>query len=273
MKPYYENDLTTIYNGNCLEVMDNLIEEGTKVDCVITSPPYDDIKNYNNTLSWNFDIFKKVAKRLYELLNVGGTIIWVVGDKTHNGSESLTSFNQVIYFNSIGFNLHDTMIYRKKNYVPLTHNRYEQEFEYIFVLTKGKIKTFNPIKIQCKYAGTSTYGKPSYYKNEDDTLTNTKEKLIINDYKIKGNIFEYNTGSMYTGNIKHPAMFPFDLAKDMIQSWTNKGDIILDCFAGSFTTNVFSEQMNRINIGIELETKYCDIGIDRLSKLQMRMDI
>ena len=273
IKPYYKNELTTIYNGDCLEVMDYLIEQDIKFDAIITSPPYDDIKNYNKTLEWNFEKFKKVSNRLYNLLKKGGVIIWVVGDKTSNGSESLTSFKQAIYFNEIGLNLHDTMIYKKKNYTPLTHNRYEQEFEYIFCFSKGKPITFNPIKIPCTYAGTETFGKPSYYKTNDDKPIKSKNKLIINDYKIKGNIFEYNTGSMFTGNINHPAMFPFGLAEDMIKSWTNKNDLILACFAGSFTTNVISEQLGRRSIGIELEQKYCNIGIKRLQSLQMRLDI
>jgi len=273
MKPYYQNELTTIYNGDCLKVMDYLIEQGIKVDAIITSPPYDDIKNYNDTLIWDFNKFKEVANKINNLLSDGGVVIWVVGDKTKNGSESMTSFKQAIYFNDIGLNLHDTMIYKKKNYVPLTHNRYEQEFEYMFCFSKGKPKTFNPIKIPCTYAGTETYGKPSYYKTDDDDLTKTKEKLVINENKIKGNIFEYNTGSLFTGNIKHPAMFPFKLAEDMVTSWTNKNDLVLDCFSGSFTTNVISEQLGRRSIGIELEQKYCDIGIKRLNSLQLKMDI
>ena len=102
-----------LYNGDCLEVMDRLIEEGVKVDLTVTSPPYDDIRNYKKTLAWDFDIFKKVANRLYEITKEGGIVVWIVGDKTVKGSESGTSFKQALYFKEIGFNLHDTMIYQK----------------------------------------------------------------------------------------------------------------------------------------------------------------
>ena len=112
-----------------------------------------------------------------------------MADKTKNGSESGTSFRQALYFNEIGFNIHDTMIYKKLNYVPLTHNRYEQEFEYMFCFSKGKPKTFNPIKIPCKYAGQETWGNSSFYKTDSDELTNVGKKKI-NDEKIKAHFDE-----------------------------------------------------------------------------------
>ena len=135
-----------LYQGDCLDVMDKLIEEGVEVDLTVTSPPYDDLRNYNNTLVWNFDVFKQVADRLYKITKNGGVVVWVVNDKTKNGSETGTSFKQALYFKEIGFNLHDTMIYAKNNPIPQNHNRYEQAFEYMFILSKGKPNTFNPLK-------------------------------------------------------------------------------------------------------------------------------
>lgn len=252
--------------SDCLESMKDIKSES--VDLVITSPPYDDIKNYNNSLNWNFNIFTKVANNLYRILKNGGCIIWVVADKTEKGSESCTSFKQAIYFKeNLGLNLHDTMIYKKLNYVPLTHNRYEQEFEYIFCFSKGKPKTFNPIKIPCKYAGTQTWGNAKYYKTSSDDLT-TVEKYVVHNTKIKGNIFEYRVGSTKTGKIKHPAMFPLDLAVDQIKSWSNEGDIILDPFMGSGTTGVACINTNRNFIGIEIDEKYFNIAKERIEKAQ-----
>ena len=111
-----------LINGDCLNVLDELILNGVNVDAVITSPPYDDLRSYNG---FNFEKFKKLAEKLYKILSAGGVIIWVVSDQTKNGSETGTSFMQALYFKDIGFNLHDTMLYQKENYIPLTHNRYE----------------------------------------------------------------------------------------------------------------------------------------------------
>lgn len=102
------------------------------VDLVVTSPPYDNLRTYNG---FTFD-FEPVADELFRVVKKGGVVVWVVGDATVNGSETGTSFRQALYFKEIGFHLHDTMIYAKENYIPLTHNRYEQAFEYMFVFRK-----------------------------------------------------------------------------------------------------------------------------------------
>ena len=142
-------ELNKTYCMNCLDGMKLLSDN--YIDLTVTSPPYDDLRKYNG-YSFNFEIFKDIAKELYRVTKDGGVVVWVVGDKTKNGSESGTSFKQALYFKEIGFNLHDTMIYQKKT-PPLTHNRYEQEFEYMFILSKGKPKTWNPIMIPKKIYG------------------------------------------------------------------------------------------------------------------------
>ncbi len=245
-----------LYNGDCLEVMKD-IPSGS-VDLTITSPPYDDLRKYNG---FSFD-FENIAKELYRITKKGGVVVWIVADQTKNGSESLTSFKQALYFKEIGFNIHDTMIYRKKSYVPLTHRRYEQEFEYMFVVSKGKPKTFNPIMIPCKYAGTETWGESTFHKTNDSGLIKCGKKKI-NDYKQHGNVFEYLNGRNKETK-GHPAPFPEQLAKDNILSWSSENDLILDCFMGSGTTGVACKKLNRNFIGIELDEKYFNIAKERI---------
>ena len=171
-----------LYHGDCIEVMDKLIEKGVKVDLTLTSPPYDDLRNYNDSLIWNFDIFKQVADRLYKITKDGGIIVWVIGDKTENGSESGSSFKQALYFKEIGFNLHDTMIYAKNNPMPNSNSkRYTQAFEYMFVLSKGKIKTFNAIMEKSKYGGQFDFGK-SFTLNKNGEQIIKKKKDRKNEY-------------------------------------------------------------------------------------------
>ncbi len=251
-----------LLQGNSAKLLKNISNES--IDITVTSPPYDSLRNYNNELIWNFELFQEIAKELYRITKQGGVVIWVVADKTDKGSEIGTSFRQALFFKELGFNLHDTMIYRKENYVPLTHNRYEQEWEYMFCFSKGKPKTFNPIKIPCKYAGQEHWGNASYYKTDGDALTGVGKKKV-NDTKIKGNIFTYRVGSTTgSGKYKHPAMFPLDLAKDQIISWSNEGDIVLDPFMGSGTTGVACKILNRNFIGIEKEQKYFEIAKERI---------
>ena len=260
MKLYSENDNYKLYQGDCLEVMKTI--ENNTVDLTITSPPYDNLRKYKGYL---FD-FENIAKELYRITKDGGVVVWVVADATINGSETGTSFRQALFFKEIGFNLHDTMIFQKQNYAPLTHRRYEQEFEYMFILSKGKPKTFNPIKIPSKYAGTETWGSSSFHKTNDSGLVSYGKKKV-NDFKIHGNIFCYLTGKSKDTK-GHPAPFPEKLVEDHLISWSNENDIVLDCFLGSGTTGKVALLNNRKFIGIEISEEYLPIAQKRIDLVQ-----
>lgn len=244
--------------GDCVSLMKELPD--SYIDLTVTSPPYDNLRTYKG---YSFE-FESVAQELYRITKQGGVVVWVVGDATIKGSETGTSFKQALYFKEMGFNLHDTMIYRKINYMPSNSNRYCQEFEYIFVFSKGSPKTFNPIKLPCKYAGTETWGCRTVY-NTDGTLIK-RGKTKINDTKIKGNIFEYRVGNTGHTKTNHPAVFPDDLARDQIISWSNEGDIIFDPFVGSGTTAKMAMLNNRHYIGFDISEEYCKIAQRRINE-------
>jgi site-specific DNA-methyltransferase (adenine-specific) len=251
-------DLDVIYNMDCLEGLKQLPD--SCIDLTVTSPPYDNLRTYNG---FTFD-FENIAKELYRVTKPGGVVVWVVGDATVKGSETGTSFKQALYFKEIGFNLHDTMIYGKNNPMPnINHKRYAQAFEYMFILSKGAVKTFNPIMEPCTYAGTYTFGNPSTWNESGELIKKNKRK--INDFKKKSNIFYYTVGSTASKNIKHPAVFPEKLAEDNILSWSNPNDIILDPFVGSGTTALMCIKNNRRYIGYEISKEYCDIINERIS--------
>ena len=250
-----------LMHGDCLERMSEIPD--ASVDLVVTSPPYDNLRDYNG---YSFE-FEKIAKELTRVIKDGGVIVWVVGDATIKGSESGTSFRQALYFKDVcGLNLHDTMIYRKQNYIPLTHNRYEQEFEYMFVLSKGKPKHFMPIKVPCIYAGEDkSAGKRKFYKDSKTYGTGNKNTNVSLD-KIKGNVWTYLVGNTTPDAKpwKHPAKFPLQLALDHIQSWSNHNDIVLDPFLGSGTAGVAALQLYRRFIGIEISEEYFKISQARI---------
>ena len=251
-------ELNKIYNMDCLEGLKML--DDNCIDLTVTSPPYDDLRKYNN----NFD-FENIVRELYRVTKDGGVIVWVVADKTKNGSETGTSFKQALFFKENGFNLHDTMIYMSDK-PPLTHNRYEQKFEYMFVFSKGKPKTFNPIMEECKYAGSDK--KARTFRHAGDELQETHIKNKVNKEKIKGNVWYFSTGynksTKDTIAFKHPAIFPEQLANDHIISWSNEGDTVLDIFMGSGTTAKMCLLNNRNYIGFELSEEYCKIAEERL---------
>lgn len=252
--------------GDCLEVMKDIPDES--IDLVVTSPPYDNLRTYNGNIEqWNFEKFKDIAKELYRTTKNGGVVVWVVGDATIKGSETATSFKQALFFKECGFNLHDTMIFAKNNPMPnAQQKRYSQGFEYMFVLSKGIPKTFNPIMEQCKYAGQYTFGNPSKWNVEGDLTTKGKRK--ISELKKKTNIFYYTVGSLVSAKVKHPAVFPEQLARDHILSWSNEQDLVLDLFMGSGTTGVACKELNRNFIGIELDENYYKIACERINNTQ-----
>ena len=251
-------ELNRIYNENCLETMAKLQDDF--VDMVLTSPPYDDIRSYNG---YQFP-FEQIAKELFRILKKGGVVIWVVGDKTENGSETLTSFKQALFFKEIGFNVHDTMIYYKNNPMPTTGNRYHQHFEYMFAFSKGAPKTFNPLTEPTKYNGLANMknrgkeGLLNYKKVE-----RTKEKKV-------GNVFSYSIGGGISTKdkiaYKHPAIFPEKLAHDQIITWSNESDLIYDPFMGSGTTAKMAHLLNRKWIGSEISSEYTEIANERLKE-------
>jgi len=256
-----------IYLGDNLNLLPQLDDES--VDCIITSPPYDDLRTYENTNTWNFDVFKQVANELKRVLKKGGVIVWVVGDQTINGSETGNSFRQALYFQEIGFNIHDTMIYAKNNPIPLTHNRYEQQFEYMFVFSKGKPKTFVPIMRDTKNA--NKLGGGTIRKNGSDLEVKNKIGKIA-EQQIEYNIWFYDIGYMKTTDddiaFLHPAIFPDKLAENHILTWTNENDIVLDPFMGSGTTCIVAKNNKRQFIGFEIVEKYYDIAKDRLNYIK-----
>lgn len=242
--------------GDNKEVINTIPDNS--VDMVLTSPPYDNLRTYKDAPVWTWEDFKSLANGLYRVLKQGGVIVWVVGDATIDGSETGTSFRQALYFKEIGFNIHDTMLYKKINFMPQNNNRYEQEFEYMFIFSKGKPKTFNPIKIPCKYGGQFSFGVTTFI--QPNGSVRKLEKHQVKDTKYHGNIWEYRTGSLVTNNTKHPAVFPDELCRDMIVSWSNEGDTVLDPFMGSGTSGKIANLLKRNYIGIEISPEYYEVA-------------
>lgn len=247
--------------------------DGNCVDLCVTSPPYDDLRTYNDSSKWDFEVFKQVADELYRVLKPGAVLVWVVGDAVIKGGESMSSFRQALYFGDLGFKLHDTMIYEKNGCAfPARRdgNRYSQIFEYMFVFSKDtKPNTANLIcDKENRWAGHTTFGKASY--------RNVKGELVERNIKPipktspRNNIWRYNNGKGYTTKddyaYEHPAMYPEALARDHILSWSNPGDLVLDPFMGSGTTAIMAYDTDRNFIGFEIDQKYFSICQRRISE-------
>ena len=253
-----------LYQGDCLEVMNQIPDNS--VDCIITSPPYDNLRDYNNSCVWNFEIFKKIAKELTRVLKKGGVIVWIVNDSTIKGSESGSSFKQALFFKEQGLNLHDTMIWFKPNCFNFgSNNCYKQSFEYMFVFSKEKPKNLHLIEdVPTKLGGKKLKGVRKHADGTRDIVPD----FVCKEHKKRYNVWSINVESK---NYGHPAVFPLSLVKDHIISWTNENDIVLDPFMGSGTTGVACKHLNRNFIGIELDPNYFEIAKNRIENEPMQL--
>lgn len=252
--------MNQIFTGDNVAVMKAWPEKS--IQLVVTSPPYDKLRSYNG-FSWNFEA---ASKEIYRVLCDGGMCCWNVGDSVVDGSETLTSFRQAIYFKDVcGFSIHDTMIYEKSNFSHPEKRRYHQLFEYVFVLSKGYPRCFNPIKDKPNaWAGTGSFGT-NRMRNSDGTHSERKRN-IITEFGMRGNVWRCKTAGqerVCKANA-HPAMMPYGLARDLILSFSNEGDIVLDPFAGSGTTCLAARENKRQWAAIEISPEYVEIFNQRL---------
>lgn len=242
------------------------------VDVTVTSPPYDDIRDYKG-YNLSDSALHNIIRELFRVTKSGGVVVWVVGDSTNNGSETGTSFRQALKFMEVGFKLHDTMIYEKNTSsfpAKRTGNRYTQIFEYMFVFCKDKIKK---AKLICdkpnKWAGHTNWGKNTN-RLKNGELQETSDIKPVPDYSPRNNIWKYTVGKGFNSSDKesheHPAIFPEQLAEDHIITWSDENDIVLDPFSGSGTTCKMAKKNKRNYIGIDISDEYCKLAEKIIAK-------
>lgn len=258
-----------LYNGDCGEIMRAFDDDA--IDLTVTSPPYDNLRDYHG---YSFDL-EAVAGNLYRITKHGGVVVWIVSDGVIDGSETGTSFKQALGFMRAGFNLHDTMIWHKDSFSFPESNRYPQTFEYMFVFSKGKPKTFNAIRDRKnKCFGMEIHGT---YRQKDGTTIKRgqrwSDEMGIKERGIRHNVWDFP--SEKNNKTGHPAVFPLSLAESHIRTWSNKGDVVLDPFLGSGTTALAAIETGRRFVGIEISSEYMQIAKQRIdeSMAQIRMDI
>jgi len=269
-------EINKIYFEDCLKTMAKM--PASFIDLTITSPPYDDLRTYHDKvkgLDSNYNgysfPFEKIASELYRVTKKGGVVVWVVGDAVHKGGETLNSFRQALYFQDLGFKVHDTMIYEKNgSSFPARRdgNRYSQIFEYMFVFSKD-VQPKSP-KLICdkknRWAGHTSFGQGTMRGKNGELIK--RDIKPVPSFSPRNNIWKYNTGKGYTTKddyaFGHPAMFPEKLVGDHILSWSEEGDIVYDPMGGSGTTAKMAILNGRKWVMSDYNKDYADIAERRV---------
>lgn len=255
----------TLYQGDCLEILPLL----GKVDAVVTSPPYDNVRDYGQ--GWKGVNCLGVISNIAEMLSEGGVAVWNVADQTVDGSETGTSFRQALHAMSCGLRLHDTMIYCKEGVTFPDANRYHPAFEYMFVFSKGAPRHFNGIRDwRNKWGGSKMHGTDRLADGSTKRINN--HGAAVPELGLRRNWWVI--ANPYTGETKgHPAPMPYRMASDHIETWTAPGETVLDPFLGSGTTGLAAAKLGRSFIGIEIDPGYFDIACRRIQDAVDRPDL
>jgi len=235
--------------------------DSNSIDLGVCSPPYDDLRKYHG-FAWNFEY---IAQQTYRVLKPGGVLVWVVGDSFVEGSETLTSFEQALYFKkSAGFNMHQRFIWEKQGMPHKRPQAYLSDFEDVFVLSKGLPKTFNPIMKRNAKPGV----KQKKWRSNTDGSESDPGWRVSPEYSILSNVWLINVGgnNVTLDDVDHPAMFPEALAERHILTWSNPGDVVLYYFGGSGTTAKMARKNGRRWLTCDLSREYCDLMERRLAQ-------
>lgn len=203
--------------------------------------------------------FESSAREMQRVLVKGGVICWVIGDQFVKGSESLTSSKQKIFFaEQCGFTVHQTLIYQKRNFSHPQRNRYHTVFEYVFVLSKGKPRAWHPLKDRKNLTAGCVGNLGINTFTEADGSKSVRSKKVTAEFGMRHNVWLGNTRGQedMCRVLKHPAMMPKWLARDLILSWSNPGDTVLDPFGGSGTTAQQAVKVGRKAIVIDMNESY-----------------
>ena len=256
-------DLTNkVFVGNNIDVL-KTIPDGS-VDLVITSPPYDDLREYKG--NYKLDL-TEVGKEVFRVLKKGGIYAMIIQDQTKDFGKSLTSFRTAIaHCDIIGFKLFETCIYKKQGCEGAWWNkRFRVDHEYIHIFLKGKKPQYfnkEPIKIPSKHAGKTMTGCAT---RKTDGTTHQSKEVVINSVKCPGTIWDYaNGGDKNKLKRKHPAVFPDKIPHDLIEVFCPPGGLVLDPMCGSGSTLVQAKKCNRKFIGIDIEQEYVNLTKQRL---------
>lgn len=234
--------MINLYNGDCLEIMDKLIEDGVIVDAIITDPPYG-----TTACKWDNVIpFDEMWSRLNRLIKPNGAIVLF-------GSEPFSSLLRV---SNLKMFKYDWIWDKKLAGNGILAKKQPLKIHEIVSIFNSKI--YNPQKTKGKFR------KKMGLKESQITGGNSFALQTENDEYYPKSIQEFSMAGHRKGRL-HPTQKPVPLMEYLIKTYTNENETVLDFTMGSGTTGVACKNLNRNFIGIELDEKYFKIAENRIN--------
>ena len=247
-----------IQHGDCVELLP-YFRGG--FDLIVTSPPYDNIREYAGKSEFDFDA---TAPLLVSSLRQGGVLCWNVYDQIVDGGYSLTSARNAIRFQELGLRCMEQLVFHKAHPRTIGTVRYLPTHEYVWVFARGKPRVFNPLEDRINiHAGDYRPNDRAPARSGDAKAQTTGRPRNINPKGRRTTIWRYTTGWGQTApdavslHDVHPAMMPLRLAQDLIRSYSDEGDLVLDPFGGVGTTAKAAQYLLRDCVSIDINEDYC----------------
>jgi adenine-specific DNA-methyltransferase len=239
--------------GDALEVLSNEIPDNS-IDLIFADPPYNIGKDFNGLKDkWEFET--DYLEWSYTWLNL------CINKLKHNGSLYLMASTQCMPYFDLYLRDRLTILSRIVWYYDgsgvQAKKYYGSLYEPILYCVKDKRNyTFNSSDILVE-AKTGSVRKLIDYRKSTPSVYNSE--------KVPGNVWEFPRVRYRMPEYEdHPTQKPISLLERIIKASSNEGDVVLDVFSGTFTTSFVAKQLNRKSIGIELQEKYVEIGLNRL---------
>jgi len=288
LRPNLDSFTDTIIHGDSVTVLKALPDN--HVQCIITSPPYYQQRDYGDTNQLGqektpeeyvlklIDIFRECQRVLKE----DGTLWLNLGDKYLNSHLLGMPWRVALGLVSDGWILRSDIIWHKPNAMPSSvKTRPTTDHEYIFMLSKGNKYYYDADSIREPHVTFSENSKMkggrNHFGKADGTPEEGKNSGSSNLHRGRWDQAFHPLGrnkrtvwsiSLSKYREAHFAVFPEKLVETCVLAGSSENSLVLDPFCGSGTTLLVSSRLNRHFIGIDCNLDYCQMSLDRLTKNQ-----
>lgn len=219
------------------------------VALAFTSPPYNVGKEYDDDMGFEeyLDLIRAVGKEVYRVLKPGGRYVINIANLGRKPYIPLHSFFYMLHTKEIGFLPMGEIIWQKGR--GASGN-----------CAWGSWRSAKAPRLRDLHEYLLVFAKQSYSRPDKG------ESTIERDEFMAATLSVWEIAPESARSVGHPAPFPVELAKRVVQLYSYRGDVVLDPFAGSGTTCVAAKQLGRKYVGFDISEEYCAIARERLDK-------